>query len=407
MGKAHKLTQLAVDRSKSAGLFCDGAGLWLKVSDAGSKYWILRYMRQGKQHWMGIGSYPDVTLRDAREAASEARKKIRQGLDPIEDRNAQKSVELAARGGGVAFNWCAEQYIEAHKSGWRNAKHADQWRNTLTTYASPVIGNLAVAAIDTTQIMRVLQPIWTEKPETASRVRGRIENVLDWAAVHKFRSGENPARWKGHLDKLLPAKSKVRKTEHHPALSWQEMGDFMSALRKQAGVAAKAVEFTILTAVRSGESRGAVWAEIDFEAALWVIPSQRMKAGKEHRVPLTADAMEVLRAAKTLTTESAFIFPGTTGAALSDMSLSAVLRRMERQDITVHGFRSSFRDWAAESTSYPSDLVEMALAHTISNKVEAAYRRGDMVEKRRSMMDDWSRYCRETNDISGINGPSN
>jgi integrase len=393
LGKAHKLTALTVDRLKTPGVHGDGAGLCLKVTEAGSKYWILRYMRQGKQRWMGIGSYPDVSLANARDAASEARKKIRLGIDPIDERKAEQSQERASRAKEVSFDWCAEQFINSHKSGWRNAKHADQWAKTLKTYASPILGDLSVAQIDTAHVMKILEPIWQEKAETASRLRGRIESVLDWATVRKYRVGENPARWKGHLDKLLPASSKVRKTEHHPAQPWPKMAEFMTSVAKQEGVAARAIEFVILTAARSGEVRGATWSEVDLDAAIWIVPADRMKSGKEHRVPLTAAAVRILRNVKELVPDNEFIFPGMRGTPLSDMSLTAVLRRMDRRDITVHGFRSSFRDWAAEATTYPSDLVEMALAHTIGNKVEAAYRRGDMVEKRRHMMEEWAGHC--------------
>lgn len=395
MGRGFKLTQLQVDKLKTEGIHSDGAGLSLKVTKNGSKSWVYRYMLAGKAHWMGLGSYPDVSLAEAREKAADYRKLTRQNIDPLAEKRKQTSVIRAAIAKYITFDKASAQYIEAHKAGWKNAKHADQWTNTLATYASPVIGNVDVSLIDTSHIMRILEKdnFWNEKTETAHRVRGRIESVLDWATARKYRAGENPARWKGHLDKLLPARTKVKKIEHHPALPWLDMGAFMVKLREQEGIAAKAVELTILTACRSGEVRGAVWEEFDLDAGVWIIPPERMKAKKEHRIPLSDKAIKLLREQKELF-PMGFVFPGMKeGKPLSDMSLTAVLRRMEYNEITVHGFRSSFRDWAAESTGYPSEMVEMALAHTIGNKVEAAYRRGDLFEKRRRMMNDWSSFC--------------
>jgi len=395
MGRGFKLTQLKIDRLKTPAVYGDGAGLSLKVTKNGSKSWIYRYMLAGKAHWMGLGSYPDVSLAEAREKAAELRKLTRQNIDPLLEKRKQASVIRAAISKAITFDDASAKYIEAHKASWKNEKHADQWTNTLKTYASPIIGSVDVSLIDTGHIMRILEKdnFWNEKTETASRVRGRIESVLDWATVRKYRTGENPARWKGHLDKLLPARSKVKKTEHHAALPWLQMGAFMVKLREQEGTAAKAVELAILTACRSGEVRGAVWEEFDLDAGIWIIPPERMKAKKEHRVPLQEKAIQLLRKQKELF-PNGYVFPGMKeGKPLSDMSLTAVLRRMEQNEITVHGFRSSFRDWAAESTAYPNEMVEMALAHTIGNKVEAAYRRGDLFEKRRRMMQDWSNFC--------------
>ena len=395
MGLGFRLTQLKVDKERNKGVYPDGAGLYLNVTIGGSKSWLYRYMLAGKAHWMGLGSYPDVSLAEAREKATECRKMVRQGADPLAEKRQQTSVIRASLAKSILFSKAADQFIDAHKSGWKNAKHIDQWRNTLETYANPIIGKIEVSMIDTGHIMRILEKdnLWNEKTETASRVRGRIESILDWATVRKYRSGENPARWKGHLDKLLPARTKVKKTEHHPALPWQEMGAFMADLREQAGVAARGVEFAILTATRSGEVRGAIWAEIDLDNGVWIIPPERMKAKKEHRVPLSGKALDLLKKQKA-EYPGDLVFPGMKeGKPLSDMSLTAVLRRMERNEITVHGFRSSFRDWAAESTAYPNEMVEMALAHTIGNKVEAAYRRGDLFEKRRHMMQTWSDFC--------------
>lgn len=395
MGRGFKLTQLKIDKLKTPSIYGDGAGLSLKVTTGGSKSWIYRYMLAGKAHWMGLGSYPDVSLAEAREKAAELRKLTRQNIDPLAEKRKETSVIRAAIAKYITFDKASAQYIEAHKSGWKNAKHVDQWTNTLATYASPVIGNVDVSMIDTSHIMRILEKdnFWNEKTETAHRVRGRIESVLDWATARKYRTGENPARWKGHIDKMLPARNKVKATEHHPALPWLEMGAFMVTLREQEGIAARATELAILTATRSGEVRGAVWDEFDLDNAIWTIPPDRMKAKKEHRVPLSVQAIKLLKTQKEQF-PNGLAFPGMKeGKPLSDMSLTAVLRRMERNDITVHGFRSSFRDWAAESTGYPSEMVEMALAHTIGNKVEAAYRRGDLFEKRRRMMNDWSNFC--------------
>lgn len=398
MGKAHKLTPLGVERLKIAGLYGDGAGLWLKVTPGGSKSWILRYTSSGRERWAGLGPYPDVGLADARERAADYRKKVRAGIDPIDEKHEQDATTRAARAKSVTFDWCAGEYIKAHRAGWKNPKHIDQWTNTIATYASPIIGKLDVAKIETGHIMRVLQDddLWTTKAETASRVRGRIESVLDWATTRKFRTGENPARWKGHLDNLLPHRSKIQKVKHHAALPWMETGAFMTDLRKQAGIGARALEFAILTAARSGEVRGMTWREVDLDAGIWVIPGDRMKVGNEHRVPMTAQTIKLLLAIKGETSPKAddLVFPGMrSGKPLSDMSLTAVLKRMNRSDLTAHGFRSTFRDWAAESTSYPSEMAEMALAHTVSDKVEAAYRRGDMFEKRRRMMADWAAFC--------------
>lgn len=399
MVKASKLTHLQVSKLKEPGLYGDGAGLWLKVTEQGSKSWIFRFTRAGRERWMGLGSFPDVSIVEARDTAAEYRKKIRNGIDPLQEKQDQAAALQSSQAKAVTFDWCAEQYIDAHKTGWKNAKHIDQWRNTITTYASPIVGALTVDKIDTAHVMKVLEPIWNTKSETASRLRGRIESVLDWATVRKYRSGDNPARWKAHLDNLLPARSKLARVKHHAALPWVDMGEFMFALRQQNGICARALEFAILTAARSGEVRGMTWAEVNLKSRMWIIPAQRMKAGNEHRAPLTEQALQVLRKVKdgTMSADSDFVFPGQkTARPLSDMSLTAVLRRMGRTDITAHGFRSSFRDWAAEATNYPRDMAEMALAHTVGDKVEAAYRRGDMFDKRRNMMDDWAKHCGKT-----------
>jgi integrase len=302
----------------------------------------------------------------------------------------------------MTFRECAEAYIAAHKAGWRNPKHAAQWPSTLETYVHPVFGALPVQAVDVGLVMKALEPIWQTKPETASRVRGRIEAALDWATARGYRKGENPARWRGHLDKLLPARGKVRKVEHYPALCYVEMGDFIAGLREQGGVAPRALEFLILTATRTGEVIGARWEEFDLAEKLWTVPGARMKAGKEHRVPLSGRALAItdeMEAARI--NDHEFVFPGgKPRKPLSNMAMLKVLQRMGRGDLTAHGFRSSFRDWAAERTAFPHEVAEMALAHTVSDKVEAAYRRGDLFQKRRQLMEAWAKHC-ETHKASG------
>jgi integrase len=302
----------------------------------------------------------------------------------------QKKLEAAQ---AMTFDACAAAYIDTHKAGWQNAKHREQWPSTLNSYASPFFGSLPVQAIDVGLVMKALEPIWQTKPETASRLRGRIEAVLDWATVRGYRKDENPARWRGHLDKLLPARSKVRKVEHHPALPYDDLADFAAALRRQEGVASRALEFLILTAARTGEVIGARWDEVDVVEKIWVVPAARMKASREHRVPLSAAAVAVLEQMKQIR-EGDFVFPGgKKGKPLSNMAMLAVLKRMERGELTAHGFRSTFRDWAAERTNFSHEVAEMALAHTVSDKVEAAYRRGDLFQKRRQIMEAWARFC--------------
>jgi integrase len=315
------------------------------------------------------------------------------GLDPIAVRNDKRAASAVAAAKAMTFAYCATAYINAHEAGWRNPKHRQQWKNTLATYVSPVLGKLAVSAVDTGLVLKVLEPIWTRKPETASRVRGRMEAVLDWAKARGYRTGENPARWRGHLDHLLPAKAKVRKVEHHAALPYARIGTFLAALRKQDCISARALEILILAATRTGETLGATWNEVDMGAKLWTLPSGRMKAGKEHRVPLSDAALSVLRQMHAIR-HSDYVFPGARdGRPLSETSLLMLLRRMGRGDITAHGFRSTFRDWAAERTNFPREVAEMALAHAIPDAVEAAYRRGDLFEKRRKLMDAWAAYC--------------
>jgi len=350
-------------------------------------------MLAGRAREMGLGSVADVTLAEAREAAREARALVRQGVDPIAKRQAARAALRLDAAKAVTFEECAERYIGSHAAGWRNPKHAAQWPSSLKTYVYPVFGSLPVQAIDTGLVMKAVEPLWVTKTETASRVRGRIESVLDWAAARGYRQGENPARWRGHLENLLPKKSKVSRIEHHAALPYAEIADFMASLRQQEGTAARALEFTILTAARTGEVLGAKWPEIDLEGRLWTIPGERMKAGKEHRVSLSGAAIAVLERMQEVRSGD-HVFPGARARRpISNMALLMTLRRMGRRDLTTHGFRSTFSDWCAEQTNTPSEVREMALAHAVSDKVEAAYRRGDLFEKRRQLMAAWARFC--------------
>lgn len=398
------LGALAVSQIKDRGIHFVGgvAGLAINVTKSGSRSWILRYQVGGKRRDKGLGGYPDVTLAEAKEAARAARAKIAQGIDPIEDGQAARSRLIADLASAITFSQAAKQYIDTHEGGWRNAKHTQQWRNTIQTYANPIIGRMLVRDVGLPQVLAVLEPIWRTKTETATRLRGRIESVLDWAAARGYRSESNPARWKGLLDKLLPTPSKIAKTDHHRALPYADLPDFMKVLAKQPGMGARALEFTILTACRSGEVRGARWAEFDLDAGIWSIPAERMKAGKGHRVPLSGAALAIVKSQKEMAVCN-YVFPSPRGLALSDMTLSAVLRRMKIPAVP-HGFRSTFRDWCAEQTDYPREVAEMALAHTIGNKVEAAYRRGDLFDKRKQLMQDWAEYATNSRYIQYIHG---
>lgn len=387
-----RLTAIQVKNLNVDGLHPDGNGLYLKVA-GGSKSWVLRYMLNRRARYLGLGSASSVRLGKARELASKARELVRQGIDPIEHRKNERAQAKLAEATGLTFRQCAEALIESHESAWKNAKHRQQWRNTLATYAYPEIGNLPVSSVDTEQVLKILQPIWTAKPETASRVRGRIEAVLDWAKARGARQGENCARWRGHLDHLLPKRSKVARVKHHPAMPFAEIPAFMVELRERTEIAARGLEFLILTACRTGEVLGARWDEVDLGSRAWLVPGARTKTGKEHRVPLAPAAIVLLNAMAEIKLNE-FVFPGMKqGRPLSDMALLMLLRRMGRSEITGHGFRSSFRDWAAERTNSPNHVVEMALAHAVSDKVEAAYRRGDLFAKRRKLMEAWASYC--------------
>jgi integrase len=389
----NKLSPRTVATKSKRGRYADGGGLYLQVSDGGAKSWLFRFTLNGRHRQMGLGAVLTVPVDLAREEAARCRLMLRDGLDPIEARKAEKWRRLFETASSLTFRECAERYIAAHEAGWRNEKHVSQWRNTLSTYTYSVFGELPVQAVDTGLVMRALDPIWRTKTETASRVRGRVEAVLDWATVRGHRKGENPARWRGHLEKLLPAKSKVRPVEHHAALPYRDMGAFIVDLRGREGIGARALEFAILTAARTGEVIGAKWEEIDLEARTWTIPPERMKARRGHSVPLSPAALSVIEAMREIR-QSEFIFPGTRAKRpLSNMAFLMLLRRMGHENQTSHGFRSSFRDWAAERTARPNEVAEMALAHVVGDKVEAAYRRGDLLEKRRALMAAWGEFC--------------
>ena len=398
--KLNKLTARTVATVSKPGLYADGGGLYLRVGRGGARNWCLRFMLAGKAREMGLGGLSKVSLAEARKKATEHRLHLADKVDPIERRKAESSARKIEAARAMTFEQCAEAYIAAHRAGWRNPKHAGQWGMTLTNYAGPVMGALPVQAIDTALVMKVIEPLWTIKPETASRLRGRIERVLDWAKVRGYRDGENPARWRGYLDHQLPARGKVRRVKHHAALHYAELPGFMVALREQQGVAARALEFTILTAARTGEVIGARWCEIDFANRVWTIPGDRMKGGREHRIPLSKPALAVLE--HMWEQDGELIFPGLKpGKPLSNMAMLILLARVGRGDVTVHGFRSTFRDWAAERTTFAREVAEMALAHAIPDAVEAAYRRGDLFDKRRRLMDAWAAYCGNV-EIDGV-----
>ncbi len=390
--KAAELSPLSISRLKESGLWAVGgvAGLYLHVNDRGARSWILRVVVGDKRRDMGLGGYPDIGVADARQKAREARLKIEQGVDPILLRKQAKSELMALQATDKTFEQAAGEYIKIHAESWSNDKHRKQWERTLTAYAFPVVGKLSLRHIRQEHILKILEPIWTTKTETATRVRGRIESILDWAKVKGLRSGENPAAWKGHLDHMLPAPTRLKNVEHLAAVPVRDMPGFMVKLREAAGTAAQALEFLILTAARSGEVRGITWQEVSLEDALWVVPAERMKMKKEHRVPLSDRALSILKSQPRID-ENPLVFPALRGSQMSDATMSAVLKRMGI-DATVHGFRSSFRDWCGDYTNYPRDLAEQCLAHGADDPVEAAYRRGDALERRREIMNEWSKF---------------
>ncbi len=393
---AKPLTAVEVSK-KPPGRYGDGDGLYLLVKKPEAAFWVFRYQTAGRMREAGLGRARGrnaVTLAEARKAATELRAVVRAGRDPLAEREAAAKAEAVR---SRTFAEAAEAYIAAHEAGWRNAKHAAQWRTTIAAYALPHLGKRSVGDVATEHVLAALSPIWREKPETASRVRGRIEAILDAEAAQGNRTGENPARWRGHLDKLLPSRRKVAPTQHHAALPWAELPGFMLRLSMADGMGARALEFAILTAARTGEVLGARWCEIDLGAKVWIVPPSRMKAGREHRVPLSEPVLALLRRLETIREggePAAFVFPGgASGRCLSNMAMTMVLRRLKRPDLTAHGFRSTFRDWTAEQSDFPGEVAEAALAHVVGDRVEAAYRRGDLFEKRRKLMEAWGAFA--------------
>lgn len=394
--QVHRLTAVTVKSADKPGYYADGEGLYLQVTKAGNKSWVFRYSFEGQKREMGLGPFPSITLKDAREQLAHHRTVLKKkGKDPIDERKRERALSREASKGLKTFKECAEDYIRQKRGEWSNAKHEKQWSSTFSTYVYKIFGHLPVSMIKTKHVLDALEPIWESKTETATRVRQRIEAVLDAAKAKGLRTGENPASWKGHLDTILAKPTKLKKVRHHPALPYQEVGEFMRELCERENVAAKGLAFLILTAARTGEVIGATFDEIDIENGVWTIPADRMKARKEHRVPLSQQALEIVKAMKDCKKDKSnkFVFPGLRGGGLSNMALLQQLKHMKRNELTAHGFRSTFRDWAAEQTAYPSDVVEMALAHAIANKTEAAYRRGDLFDKRRRLMNDWADYC--------------
>jgi integrase len=373
------------------GTYADGAGLYLQVRGPDQRSWLYRYKLHGRDRWMGLGATADVPLAEAREQAQAARRQVRAGIDPISQRKQQRSGPAS-----LSFDTVADAYAAAHAAGWRTAKHARQWRHSLTAYVTPVFGMLPVATIDVGLVMQAVEPIWATKTATASRVRGRIEAVLDYAKARGWRSGENPARWRGHLDHLLPAYARTHTVRHFAALPWTEIGEFMAALEGEQGMTPLALRFLILTAARTGEVLKARWSEIDIESATWTIPAPRTKTRREHRVPLSAPAMRLLLELQPLrtVTRGDWVFPGLKdGMSLSPNALLALLRRLRRNDLTAHGFRSTFRSWCAEATNYPREVAEAALAHVSGDQTERAYQRSDLFERRRRLMEEWATVC--------------
>jgi len=400
--RAKGLTAAFVDKTAKVGRHADGGGLYLLVRSREAKFWEAHFTHRGKRRSMGGGAATgaaSVKLAEARDWNRQVQAAVRAGRDPIAERQAARAAsdrdEAEARAKAITFRAVAEMFFAAHEGAWRSAEHRAQWRSSLDRYALPTLGVMPVAQVDTSNIMLILEPLWRDKTETASRVRGRIERVLDFAAARGWREGENPARWRGHLDKLLPARRKAQRTQHHPALPWREVGAFMQRLRQVNSIPARALEFAILTAARSGEARGARWSEIDFSHKVWTVPASRIKAGKEHRVPLAEPALAILREmARFGSNADDLVFPGARiGSVMSDVTMAAVVAAVGGGDATPHGFRSTFRDWAGETTAHPREVIEMALAHRLGDAAEQAYARGDLLERRRRLMSDWATFC--------------
>jgi len=398
----NRLSAFKVEKAKEPGMYGDGGGLYLRVAEGGSKQWIYRYVTNGRPRDMGIGPVHVLTLAEAREKAREASRLRLEGIDPIAAKHAQRAAAAVAAASAMTFRQCAEGFIKDNEASWTNAKHRLEWERSLARYVLPTLGNLPVAAIDTPLVLKVIKPLWERVPETASRVRGRIENVLGWATVHHYRGGDNPARWNGLLEHALPT---VVKGEHHAAMAYAEVPAFMAKLREQSSVPARCLELIVLTGVRLDEAREATWDEIDFDNRVWMIPAARMKkSDRDHRVPLSAAAIAVLEDMHAIR-QSDYVFPGSYhGKAIGKNMPLRLLNQITGTSATVHGFRSSFRDWAAERTSFPREVAEMALAHAIPNAVEAAYRRGDLFEKRRRLVDAWADYCAKP-DSKGVVTP--
>ena len=394
----NKLTALMVRSLNVVGKHADGNGLFLQVTanpktNALRKSWLVRFTpAHGKVREAGIGSSDVVSLADARQKTIEIRKRAKAGGDTIIAKSEVRQEAITLRAATMTFAQCATAYITAHEGSWKNPKHQAQWASTLKTYAYPVFGDVAVQDVNVAMVMKVLDPIWQTKTETASRLRGRLENILDWAKVREHRTGENPARWRGHLEKALPARNKTKTVRHHAALPIDDLPTFMTALRNQDGLGSMSFQFAILTAARTSEVIAARWEEIDFTDRCWTVPAQRMKSGRIHRVPLSTASLALLKEVRGL--DPVYVFPGLkVGKPISNMAFLMTLRRMNRQDLTAHGFRSTFRDWAAERTDFQNEVAEAALAHVISNRAEAAYRRGDLFEKRRALMEAWGMFA--------------
>lgn len=398
----HKLSPAALNRKKP-GLYFDGGGLALQISiakDGGrNRSWLFRYAVPDatkpsgyRAREMGLGSCNTISLQEARDLALACRKQRLAGVDPIEHRNAERAGKVAAAVRVLTFDQCANAYMASHRAAWRSHEHAAQWVSSLVKKASPIIGKLPVSEIDTALVMKVLQPMWTTTPESASRLRARIEAILSWATTAGYRAGDNPARWRDHLENLLPSRRKLQPGKRHAALAFAELPALMAELRGRDGTAERALEFLVLVAARTNEVLGAKWSEVDLKERLWIVPGERMKGGRAHRVPLPDRAVAIV-AEMARYRRGDFVFPGARGEVLSPHTLARVLKRMNRGDVTTHGFRSTFRDWAAERTAYPNHVAEMALAHSIGSAVEASYRRGDLLEKRRALMQAWSAYC--------------
>jgi integrase len=386
----NRLSALKVEKAKHPGMYADGGSLYLRVAEGGSRQWIYRYVTNGRPRDMGIGPVHVLTLAEAREKAREASRLRLEGVDPIAHKHAQRAAAAVAAASAMTFRQCAEGFIKDNEASWGNPKHRLEWQRSLAKYAFPVLGNLPVASVDTPLVLRIIKPLWQRVPETASRVRGRIENVLGWATVHHYRAGDNPARWQGLLEHALPA---VQKGEHHAAMPYAEVPAFVARLRQETSVPAKCLEFVILTAARLGEALGATWDEVDLDNRIWTVPASRMKAGKEHRVPLSAAAIALLQELHAIRC-SDYVFPGAhPGKAIGKNMPLRLLNELTGNGATVHGFRSSFRDWCAERSSFPREVAEAALAHAVPSQVEAAYRRTDFFDRRRRLMDSWSDFC--------------